>query len=527
MLPKKCIPLYLENLAFLIKRAGWVVTKIHAHLTFDQEPFKKNFISMNQKSRQEAKTNTEKDFYKLMNNANFGSDCRNNMNNYDFVPIFDEINEIYSLQKYYSLVYPKIEKFVSEKILEEYVNDKFNQQFHKLDTSDRYYEIKLSTIKQEFNEGIEMVKNLDSKRKKQKRKITLIDFPDRMDEANQKTNIKSMIEFDQEQSNSIKAVMVKQNPNVKITTRFIRGKMLMFAKVSIKSFVYDIIDVFMFPDTTAKSIYEKYKIEKCYVYQNLTDTDSTSILFIFICDMGCIVDELIARKIVFEVMISSKILKRLDVSNDFWAEFNVQDKKVKKQVGLFEAENVNKANVVTISVNPKEYLEEFEDLSINKKHKGIKKGTRGMTFDAYCSKLASITEFFDDQIKPTKKLEQKRFQIINDAMQMNTVSKIQFGQLNDKKFYFPNGIVSLPFGHFLFDELRKKKTQNRKIHLQIKEKKWDFMKKENEVLNKNERLSVLCQIINGCPKLYSLNQDSLSFSFLQSTKEYIITNFWR
>ena len=246
---------------------------------------------------------------------------------------------------YYSLVDPKIDKFVSGKILEEYVNDKFNQQFHKLNTSDPFYEIKLSSIKQQLNEGL--------------------------------------------------------------------------------------------------------------------------------------------------------------------------------------AENVNKANVITISVNPKEYLEKFEDLSINKKHKGIKKGTRGMTFDAYCSKLASITEFYDNQIKPTKKVEQKRFQIINDAMQMNTVSKIQFGQLNDKRFYFPNRIVSLPFGHFLFDELRKEKTQNRKIHLQIKERKWDLMKKENEVLNKNERLSVLCQIINGCPKLYLLNKDFWTFSFLQSTKEYIISNLWR
>ena len=33
---------------------------------------------MNQKSRQEAKNSIEKDFYKLMNNSNFGYDCRNN-----------------------------------------------------------------------------------------------------------------------------------------------------------------------------------------------------------------------------------------------------------------------------------------------------------------------------------------------------------------------------------------------------------------------------------------------------------------
>ena len=243
--------------------------------------------------------------------------------------------------------------------------------------------------------------------------------------------------------------------------------------------------------------------------------------------MNCIVDELTARNIVFEVMITSKILKRLDLSDDFWAQFNVQDKKLKKQVELFEAENINKANVITIAVNPKEYLEEFEDYSINKKHKGLKLGTRGMNFDAYCSKLASVTGYFDNQIKPTQKIKQKRFQVINGAMQMCTVNKIQFGQLNDKRFYFANEIVSLPYGHFLLGEIRKTKSKNRKIHLQIKEKKWDFLKKESEALNKNERLSVLCQIISGCPKIYLLNSNQLLFSCLKSTKEFIKSNLWQ
>ena len=373
MLPKKYIPLYLEDLAFVIKRYGWVVTKIHAHLTFDQAPFNKNFILMNQKSWQESKTNTEKDFFKLMNNANFGSDCRNNADNADFVPIFDEINEIYSLQKYYSLIDPKINDFVSGKLIEDYVNEKFMQQFHKLDANDPFYQIKLSSLKQEQQEGLEAAKKLNEKRKNMKRKVTVTGYFDRMNEANEKTNVKSLIEFDQEHSNSIKAVMVKQNQNIKPTTRFLSGKMLMFPKVSIKSFVCDIIDVFMFPNETTKSIYEKCNIEKCYVYQCLTDTDSTSINFIFICDFGCIVDEKNARKIIFEVMITSKILKRLDLSDEFWAQFDVQDKKLKKQVDLFEAESINVPNVITISINPKEYLEEFEDLSINKKQKVLKK----------------------------------------------------------------------------------------------------------------------------------------------------------
>ena len=44
LLPKKFIPLYIEDLTFVIKRCGWVVTKIHAHLTFDQAPFKKKIF---------------------------------------------------------------------------------------------------------------------------------------------------------------------------------------------------------------------------------------------------------------------------------------------------------------------------------------------------------------------------------------------------------------------------------------------------------------------------------------------------
>ena len=379
LLPKNFILLYLEDLAFVIKRCGWVVTKIHAHLRFDQAPFKKDFILMNQKSRQESKTNAEKDFYKLMNNANFGSDCRNNADNADFIPIFDEMNEIYSLQKYYSLVDPKIDNFVSGKLVEDYVNEKFTNQHHKLDKNDPFYDIKLSSLKQEQQEGLEAAKKLDEKRKSLKRKVTITDYFDRMKEVNEKVNVKSLIEFDHQNSNSIKAVIVKQNQNIKPTTRFLSGKMLMFAKVSIKSFVYDIIDVFMFPNEKTKNIYEKYNIEKRFVYQCLTDTDSTSINFIFICNLNCDVTEENARKIIFEVMISNKILERLDLSDDFWDQFNVQNKKLKKQVGLFEAESINTPNIITISINPKEYYEEFEDQSNNKKHKGIKKAHQEWT----------------------------------------------------------------------------------------------------------------------------------------------------
>ena len=42
---------------------------------------------MNQVSRENAKTDVEKDFFKLMNNASFGYDYRNNADNFYFSPI--------------------------------------------------------------------------------------------------------------------------------------------------------------------------------------------------------------------------------------------------------------------------------------------------------------------------------------------------------------------------------------------------------------------------------------------------------
>ena len=45
------ILLNLEHIGFLIKRAGWRVTKIYAHYTFEQKMFKKDYIIGKQISR--------------------------------------------------------------------------------------------------------------------------------------------------------------------------------------------------------------------------------------------------------------------------------------------------------------------------------------------------------------------------------------------------------------------------------------------------------------------------------------------
>ena len=146
LFPKTFIPLYLEDLRFLIKRYGWKVTKIYSHFTFEQSCFKREFVLTNQRKRQEAKSSIEKDFYKLMNNANFGNDCRDNRNISKFQPIVDEIEEIIYIKKYYNLFDNNVSKFVNSDILEKQINQEFEQNLSTIKFDDPFRAVKIQSL---------------------------------------------------------------------------------------------------------------------------------------------------------------------------------------------------------------------------------------------------------------------------------------------------------------------------------------------------------------------------------------------
>lgn len=52
-----------------------------------------------------------------------------------------------------------------------------------------------------------------------------------------------------------------------------------------------------------------------------------------------------------------KTAKRLDVSDDFWRQYKMNDYSTKKIMGLYEMKNIDNQNTCTIAVNPKEYFE--------------------------------------------------------------------------------------------------------------------------------------------------------------------------
>ena len=80
--------------------------------------------------------------------------------------------------------------------------------------------------------------------------------------------IKTMIDFDKKESNSMKSIVVNSSTMVYVSTKFCKGKMLMFAKMSLKLFVYDMIDIFCFPDDKVKGIFDKNDFAKCLLYLN-------------------------------------------------------------------------------------------------------------------------------------------------------------------------------------------------------------------------------------------------------------------
>ena len=140
----------------------------------------------------------------------------------------------------------------------------------KLDKEDRFNGIKLQTIKTERLSSLEAAEKVDQNKKKNKRKISLIDYSESKNDALTNQKVKSLIDFDDQYSASIKSIAIQKESKIHLDE-----KMLMFSIVSAKSFVYDLIDVFMFPKDEVKEIYKKYNINQCYLDQNLTDTDST------------------------------------------------------------------------------------------------------------------------------------------------------------------------------------------------------------------------------------------------------------
>lgn len=85
-----------------------------------------------------------------------------------------------------------------------------------------------------------------------------------------------------------------------------------------------------------------------------------------------------------------------------------------------------------------------------------------MSFQAYTERIMNLREYQQGD-KKLKKMIQRRFQVQNTKMKMVSIKKSQFTGLSDKKYYFSDGITSLPYGHLLLEPISEKKKNLRKF----------------------------------------------------------------
>ena len=266
-----------------------------------------------------------------------------------------------------------------------------------MNKDESFYDAILEVIERKRDEDLEAIVGFE--RKKKKRKMFMSPTIDTIENkikncADMRKN-KMVIEFNDYDSSSVKSIAVKSNTSIKCTTRYMSAQLLMFAKLSLKSFIYSIVELLTFPkeNSIVSKIYEKYEIERILCYHVLTNTNSTSLQVIIISDPSSTFPECDVRDILFEIFSKTEIWDRFDKSDDFWKKFDVHNPQNQKVLGLYEVEHINDPCYVTLAVNPKEYLEYFKSDNINKKHKGIKKGSVGMEYENYAERIKPLFDF--------------------------------------------------------------------------------------------------------------------------------------
>ena len=207
------------------------------------------------------------------------------------------------------------------------------------------------------------------------------------------TKTKISIEFNQNLSCSIKCLAEKKNASVKPTSGFFSSKMLMFAKISFISYVYDVLEAVCFSHKITREIYEKYSVEKILPYQVLTSTDSIYLFFFFfVCKPECEVPDKKFRNCLFEITTKNEVSSRFNTLAEFWERFSVRDKALHKKFGYYEVEHINDSRLATVTANPKEYFKYFVSENVNKKHMGLKKRFEGHGIPTLCKNNNFVRE---------------------------------------------------------------------------------------------------------------------------------------
>ena len=123
---------------------------------------------------------------------------------------------------------------------------------------------------------------------------------------------------------------------------------------------------------------------------------------------------------------------------------------------------------------------------MNKKHKGLRKGAPGMELEDYVRKTNSIKIETFGQL-PKEKQKQGRFLVKNNEIVLKEIEKSKSSQINDKRYYFSDGIESLTFSHPVLMDIHKfKREKQQKIESFLLPEKHRLIQMKKYVLRKTK-----------------------------------------
>ena len=102
-----------------------------------------------------------------------------------------------------------------------------------------------------------------------------------------------------------------------------------------------------------------------------------------------------------------------------------------------------------------------------------------MEFEDYAKRINLIREMETFRQLPKEKPKQNRFTIKSNRIVLEEIEKSKFAQINYKRYYFIDGIVSLPFSHpFLKEIVDFKREKKQKIETFLQQEKHQLIQME-------------------------------------------------
>ena len=121
---------------------------------------------MKQDARKAPDTKVEKDFYKLLNNSNFGYDCRQNIDNCNLELLYDGVEEVKYIKKYTNIFRDyKLKEFFTGDTLREQTEKEIDKKINEYEVNDEFYVANEAEMNQ-LREELEAIDGFLNKRKR-------------------------------------------------------------------------------------------------------------------------------------------------------------------------------------------------------------------------------------------------------------------------------------------------------------------------------------------------------------------------